>query len=691
MARYSTTSGLTAPFPAPAAFARAIAPAAQGAWVGTSEGLYWFSRSPVSWSVVPDFQGSPPSKIQALAVLNGDVYAGTLGRGLYRLRAGRWLPVRQGKLPGDYVTCLSPDSSNSLLLVGTIASGLLILDPRTDSFQDLGARHAELAGQNVTAALPDTDGTTWIATYGNGLFASSGDRIDHFTHAGGQIGDDWVLALCQTPNAIYAGSLGGGVSVFSKSEHTWGIIDIAQGLPSADVTSIAYIAPYLYFGTLGGGVVRYLEVARGAAMARSFGRTWVYVAREFLFSFLVAFLFFFFIFFVNQILVMAEQIFSKRVPFWDVVRLVVYSLPIVVALSFPFGSLVGALMAVGRLASDQEILAFSVLGVPPRQLLIPLLFLGLAFSGASFVMNDYFFPLGSIRFAEIYRRILYSNPGVELEPRSIKKYEDTIIITGGVEGNQIRNILIMDKVDGNRRVITAENASIAESTENQGVISLKLGKVFSEIAYPKEGDRFDYFQADSMVYSILLKNITSSIGSLSPTQQSSVDVWRQIVKMESDQSQRQQQKDQRVASLTYGLASAIRSAREEIAADPAKIAADEKNLDAIYRTVEAEENRDVSDATLQSYLVEFHRKFSLPAGCLFFAFFAFPIGLLARRSGRTVGFAVGLLVSILYYGLLLLGQTFGARMDVPAAASMWLPDAIVFAAGVVLFTVRRAR
>ncbi len=82
-------------------------------------------------------------------------------------------------------------------------------------------------------------------------------------------------------------------------------------------------------------------------MARNFSRTWVYVGREFLLSFTVAFLFFFFIFFVNQVLVMAEEIFSRKVPFWDVLRLVIYSLPWVVALSFPLGSLVGLLWALG--------------------------------------------------------------------------------------------------------------------------------------------------------------------------------------------------------------------------------------------------------------------------------------------------------------------------------------------------------
>jgi lipopolysaccharide export system permease protein len=427
-------------------------------------------------------------------------------------------------------------------------------------------------------------------------------------------------------------------------------------------------------------------------MARSYKRTWLYVSREFAFSFIVAFLFFFFMFFVNQILVMAEQIFSKHVPFWDVLRLIVYSLPIVVALSFPLGSLVGALMAVGRLSSDNEILAFNVLGVPPRHILFPLIAAGLLLSMLSFVMNDYFYPSGMIRYAEIYRKIMLSNPAVELEPLSIKKYENTIIITGKVEGRRIENVLIIDKTpEGNRRIITARSAVIEESAENKGVVSLIMDGVFSEVGFPKEGDRYDYTMADTMVYNLLLKSMTSSLGVIGPSQQSSVDVWRQIQRMSVDQAEKARQRDDRARSLLYGLSSAVRAARIVEIYDPSRLETAKRSLDSLLKAEVAEKGRDVTDRTLQNYLVEFNRKFSLPAGCLVFVFFAFPIGIRARRSGRTLGFAVGLFVSIAYYGLLFVGQTFGLRMSLSPALSMWLPDAVVGAVGIALFAVRRAR
>jgi lipopolysaccharide export system permease protein len=410
------------------------------------------------------------------------------------------------------------------------------------------------------------------------------------------------------------------------------------------------------------------------------------VGREFLLSFAVAFLFFFFIFFLNQILVMAEEIFSKKVALWDVVQLIVFSLPVVIAFSFPFGSLVGALMAVGRLSSDNELLAFGSLGVPPRQLLAPLLVLGLAFSMVSFVMNDYFMPLGNLRFAEIYRRVLYSNPALELEPYAVKRYENTTIITGAVEGRRITNILIIDKSpEGNRRIISARDAHLDQAA-GQAAVSLTLDNVFTQLSYPKDGDRYDYTVSDSMVYSILLSNISNaSIGGMTPSTMSSADVWKQIVAKSGGQQEAVDQKKEKVAALGFGMSAGLRAAQRQVLQSPSDAGAQRAAINALWRDFDNERHRNVVDPSLQSYRVELNRKFSMPVGCLVFAFFAFPVGLRARRSGRTVGFGVGLFVAIVYWGLLIAGQTFGVRMSLSPVLSMWLPDAVVFAVGAAFF------
>ena len=420
-------------------------------------------------------------------------------------------------------------------------------------------------------------------------------------------------------------------------------------------------------------------------MARSHRRTWLYVGREFLLAFAVAFLFFFFIFFVNQILLMAEEIFAKRVPFWDVLRLVVYSLPWVIMMSFPFGSLVGALMAMGRLASDNETLAFAASGVPSRQLLVPLLVLGLAFSAVSFVTNDYLFPLGTIRYAEIYRRIVYTNPSLEVEPLSIRKLDDVTLVTGTVEGRVFHDVVLLDRtVERSRRVITARTARLEE--RERGVVSLVLEGVFTHASFPADGDRYDYTTSGEMVYNIPLKSVVASLGAPTPSQQSSTDVWRQITVKARAEGELAAERDARAAALAFDLAGSVR-ALAEAAGTPVAASRGEEAMESARRW-SAERDRDVRDRSLRTYRLEYHWKFAVPVGCLVFAFFAWPVGLGARRSGRAVGFAIGLFVAIAYWGMLFAGRTFGQRLVMAPALAMWLPDAIVLASGVAVAAVR---
>jgi len=425
---------------------------------------------------------------------------------------------------------------------------------------------------------------------------------------------------------------------------------------------------------------------------RSHRRILWYVVKETWFSFVVAFLFFFFLFFVNQILLLAEQIISKRVPLGDVMLLIFYSLPQFMLLSFPFGTLVGTLMAVGRLSSDNELLALQSLGVPSTRLLLPLALMGCLFTGASFLIYDYLMPMGNIQFSALIRRLVYTNPTVELEPWSVKKFENTVIVTGDVEGSTLRNVLIIDRsTDGDRRIITSGRANLREG-DQRDVVSLELTDVFTHQGYAKEdGDRYDYTTARSMAYNILLKSITATVtlGALGPSQQSSRDVWKEIVKKRADQDRKAGERDAQVRQQLFGLSQELRAARGAVSRAPTQLEVKRRSLDSLQRDLDVRRGADITDRSLQNYLLEFHKKFSIPMACLVFSLFAFPVGRVARRSGRTMGFGIGLFVAIFYWGLLYAGNNLGVRMGFPPAVSMWLPDLVVFLLGSVFFLVGR--
>ena len=404
-----------------------------------------------------------------------------------------------------------------------------------------------------------------------------------------------------------------------------------------------------------------------------------YLGTEFLMSFGVSFLFFFFIFFVNQLLVMAEDILSKSVPFFDVVQLIFFSFPAIIAFSFPFASLVGGLMAVGRLSGDNEMLAMQASGFPLIRLAVPFLILGVVFSMISFIMNDFFLPLGTIKFTNLYKSILASNPELELESNSVKQYQNSVIITGEVNEDGIDRITILDRDEQkNKRTIIAKRARLLQSTEQIGVISLILEEVFIHTPREKIDQEFEYSISERMIYNILLKDISVSVKTLTPMEMSSRDVYDRIQEKESSFQEN-------VLRHLMARTELFQAALSEYERSP-----DSRETQNRYFGYQRSYEKQMRDRSLQLHKIEFNKKLALPIGCIIFLVFAFPVGLLSRRSGRSVGFGIGLLITAIYWGILFAGQNLALRNDLSPVLSIWMGNILVLISGVIVF-IRRSR
>ena len=423
-------------------------------------------------------------------------------------------------------------------------------------------------------------------------------------------------------------------------------------------------------------------VRRGHDLYKSsYYKIYRYILNEFLFSFVVAFLFFFFIFFVNQLLLMAEEILSKNVSLKNVALIILYSIPAIVAFALPFASLVGGLMSIGRFSSDNEVLALQASGISYKKIFIPVIIIGIFLSLFSFIVSDYFLPVSTIKFGKLYREILYSSPELELESNSIKHFQDSILITGNVQNRTINNLIIFDKTDkNNNRIITASKAELYSDIDKPGITSLDLTKVFSLTSISKQRGDFNYFSSSKMIYNILLKNISFSIRNLTPREMSSVDVYRSIKKKELKQNKAIIQNKKEIEKLQYNLLS------EYYSKDP--------NIDIMekyHNNIKKRFQNKFKDRNLQIYKLEFNKKFAVPIACIIFLYFSVPISLNSKKNGKSMGFGIGLFVSIFYWSLLFAGQTLGIRMDFSPILSMWLPNMIIFSLGTIFIFFRFRR
>lgn len=358
----------------------------------------------------------------------------------------------------------------------------------------------------------------------------------------------------------------------------------------------------------------------------------LYIAKEMLLYFAISFLFFFLIFFVNQILLMAEEVLSKKAPFFDVVKLIFFSLPSVIATSAPFAALVGTLMGVGRLVNDREILSMNTLGISVRFIMLPVLAVGILVSIVSFATNDILLPAGTIQFNKLYRKILTATPALELESNSIKRNERAIVITGTIRNSVMDKLLVVDTDDqGNKRVIAAPEARIVKSETGTVLMSLLMNNSSVVMLDRRDPEKFDVVDSESITYNILAKNVLPAYtGSITPREMSSRDLFREI------------------------------------------------------RNVSGE----AGDRRLNMMRMEFHKKFTIPFGAFFFVFLAFPLALTTKHSGQSTGFIIGLFIAVFYWALLIGGQTLSVRLGFNGSIMMWLPNTVILILGL-FFTGRK--
>lgn len=356
-----------------------------------------------------------------------------------------------------------------------------------------------------------------------------------------------------------------------------------------------------------------------------------YLTRELFVYFFIAFLFFFAVFFVNQILLTIEELLKQRVPLKDVIRLIWYSLPSVVATSAPFATLVGFLMCLGRFVSDNEILILRSTGHNYFKIFLPIIVLALWISVFSFVVNDYLLPLGNIKYNELTREIMVTNPAVQLESNSVKRTKDSTLVIGNVEENLVSDLVLFDfDESGEERIVVSGKSIIAAPKDPAVIMQLEMNDPLVVFFNDKKLDDYDYLKADSAIMNIFESSIDTSTGYLNPREMTFIDLKSEIKSMK--------------------------------------------------------ESTFTTSTMLNYYNMELYKKFSLPFGSLFFAFLAMPVALLfGKKNGQTVGLIIGIVVCVLYWALMILGQTWGQRQGQYAFSVMWAPNALVGFGGIILY------
>jgi lipopolysaccharide export system permease protein len=306
---------------------------------------------------------------------------------------------------------------------------------------------------------------------------------------------------------------------------------------------------------------------------------------------------------------------------------------------------------------------------------------GILISLFSFLANDVLLPMGTIQFNRLYRRILVSTPALELEANSVKRFKETIIVTGEVSGNSIGNVLILDRTGGGeRRIILAKNAELQD--RGREGLSLDLDAAFIQSSKETARRDYDYASTSFLRYWVPQEDLIQAVSSITPREMSSADVLKEIRKKSASLNILLEERLNRISSHAMKYEQSLRQgpAHESWNRRASQITELQREI-LTYQSMRR-------DRSLLYYLLEYYKKFSIPLGAFSFVFLSAALGLLAKKSGQTVGFIIGLIIAVFYWALLLGGQTMGIRLGFSPFWSMWTPNILALAAGLILCAFR---
>ncbi|MBN2135464.1 MAG: LptF/LptG family permease [Acidobacteria bacterium] len=86
----------------------------------------------------------------------------------------------------------------------------------------------------------------------------------------------------------------------------------------------------------------------------------------------------------------------------------------------------------------------------------------------------------------------------------------------------------------------------------------------------------------------------------------------------------------------------------------------------------------------EKYLVEIHKKFSIPFSCLIFGLLGLPLGITSRRAGKSFGYVTSVLIFTSYWYLLINAEIWGDKGKVSPFLGAWFANFIFLAFAVIL-------
>ncbi|MFQ5649161.1 MAG: LptF/LptG family permease [bacterium] len=411
-----------------------------------------------------------------------------------------------------------------------------------------------------------------------------------------------------------------------------------------------------------------------------------YILREHIGPFVFALAVINSVFILNLLFKQLGKFLSKSIPLPVIMEFLFLNLAWMIALSVPMAVLTATMMAFGRLSAEHEITAVKASGVSLTRILLFVLAMAFLLCCGLIWFNNHVLPdfnhRARLLAVDIARKkpminldsgVLYTDiPGYSILVQNVVEkggisYVDTIIIDDQSERNVIKTItaskgeLLMDEKTGVLE-ITLFDGEVHE-------VDIHRAESFKKLEFPK------HILKIPMTESLLRRTASGYRGD---REKSAAALMEGVLENRKRIAERKRKITEMMQKKIEQYALPDKKSRLTLP----RLIRDQEQL---QRQVQSELSMiDSYERSSNVYLVEYYKKYSIPAACVVFILVGAPLGILTRQRGWALAAVLSIGFFLLYWAFLIAGEILADRQKLSPFWAMWSPNALVGGCGILL-------
>lgn len=352
-----------------------------------------------------------------------------------------------------------------------------------------------------------------------------------------------------------------------------------------------------------------------------------YLIQEFIPPFVYSFFLITTIILLNLVVQMLGKIAGKGLDPYVVMEFFFLNLAWIVALAVPMAVLVATLTAFGRLSAENEITALKAAGVSLYQLLLPYLLVAGVLCYLLIEFNNRILPEFNHRSRVLSGDIHRKSPTLALEEGififDLPKY---VLWAQRIDQKQSRlyELMVYDNSDPRYPTLVSAREGNLNFIRDEGAFHLQLLEGEFHRQDVKDPAYYQRTQFEKSLIRISAPNMVferQESGYRSDRELSAQAMWAQVQDMK----------------------------------------------------VDPEKNR----RRINAFMVEIHKKYSIPAACFVFVLIGAPLGVRIHRRGIGVAAGLSVIFFLIYWAFLIGGEDLADRGLITPAMAMWLPNLLL--------------